>query len=353
MLKAEYCRYNLIFKQPAVTSRAVMHDKLTYFIRVFDDCHPERFGLGECAIFEGLSCDDVPDYEARLAEVCREIAAVKPCQLADYPSIRFGVETALSDLANGGVCMPFPSAWTDGREKIPINGLVWMGTAEEMSRRVDDKIAAGFRCIKLKIGAIDWKSEVDMIEAIRSRYDSTQVEIRVDANGAFTMDNALPRLKRLADLQVHSIEQPIKAGQPSLMQFLCQVSPLPIALDEELIGRFTVEEKAATLDAIHPQYIVIKPTLTGGFSGAQEWIDLARERNIGWWITSSLESNIGLNALAQWVASLNTTMPQGLGTGALFTNNLDAPIYLDGDRLTYNPGLTLNRAQIDALDWRE
>ena len=228
-----------------------------------------------------------------------------------------------------------------------------MGSHEEMMERLEKKLAEGFHCIKLKIGAIDWKSEVDMIEAIRSRYDSTQVEIRVDANGAFTMDNALPRLKRLADLQVHSIEQPIKAGQPALMQFLCQVSPLPIALDEELIGKFTVEEKAATLDAIHPQYIVIKPTLTGGFSGAQEWIYLARERNIGWWITSSLESNIGLNALAQWVASLDTTMPQGLGTGALFTNNLEAPIYLDGDRLKYNPDLTLNRAQIDALDWRE
>jgi len=240
-----------------------------------------------------------------------------------------------------------------GTQSIEINGLVWMGNREEMLERLEEKLAAGFRCVKFKIGAIDWKSEVDMIQAVRSRYDRDRVEIRVDANGAFDMDSALPRLKRLDDLGVHSIEQPIKAGQPLLMQFLCQVSPLPIALDEELIGKFTNEDKARTLDVIKPQYIVIKPTLTGGYSGAEEWIRLARERGIGWWITSSLESNIGLNALAQWVATLGNDMPQGLGTGALFTNNLDAPIHLLGDRLHYDPEKSLNREQLDNLDWRE
>ena len=348
MLKAEYCRYNLIFKQPAVTSRAVMHDKLTYFIRVFDDCHPERFGLGECAIFEGLSCDDVPDYEARLAEVCREIAAVKTCQLADYPSIRFGVETALSDLANGGVCMPFPSAWTDGREKIPINGLVWMGTAEEMSRRVDDKIAAGFRCIKLKIGGVRFEDELAIIRRIRSEHPSAELEIRLDANGAFTPANALERLQALGQFSIHSLEQPIKAGQWEAMADICRKSPIPIALDEELIGLNNQDLRREMIHTVRPQYIILKPALIGGLQAAQEWIDLADEYNAGWWTTSALESNVGLNAIAQWVASRGFDMPQGLGTGALYVNNILSPVRQIGDGLIYDPD---GNWDLSALTW--
>lgn len=228
-----------------------------------------------------------------------------------------------------------------------------MGNIDEMLARLEEKLSLGFLCIKFKIGAIDWKSEVDMIESVRNRYDRNRVEIRVDANGAFSMDNALPRLKRLADLDVHSIEQPIKQGQPLLMRFLCDVSPLPIALDEELIGKFSREEKAELLDTVSPQYIVIKPTLVGGYSGAEQWIELADERNIGWWITSSLESNIGLNALAQWVATLENSMPQGLGTGGLFTNNLTTPLYLKGDKLRYNHDMIIDREAVKNLDWRE
>lgn len=277
----------------------------------------------------------------------------KGTDLSRFPSLQFGFEQCIRDFTGGCQGVYYTSPFLMGTQSIEINGLVWMGNREEMLERLEEKLAAGFRCVKFKIGAIDWKSEVDMIQAVRSRYDRDRVEIRVDANGAFDMDSALPRLKRLADLGVHSIEQPIKAGQPLLMQFLCQVSPLPIALDEELIGKFTNEDKARTLDVIKPQYIVIKPTLTGGYSGAEEWMRLARERGIGWWITSSLESNIGLNALAQWVATLGNDMPQGLGTGALFTNNLDAPIHLQGDRLHYDPEKSLNREQLDNLDWRE
>lgn len=228
-----------------------------------------------------------------------------------------------------------------------------MGDFDEMLHRLETKLEEGFRCIKFKVGAIDWASEIALIEEVRRRYGPDKVEIRVDANGGFTMDNALPRLKHLSELEVHSIEQPIPAGNTDMMRFLCEVSPLPIALDEELIGKFTHEQKAETLDAITPKYLVIKPTLTGGFSGAEEWINLARERKIGWWITSSLESNIGLNALAQWVATLNNPMPQGLGTGALFTNNLNAPIYMAADQLLYNPDGHLDYRQLTQLDWRE
>lgn len=228
-----------------------------------------------------------------------------------------------------------------------------MGDYDTMIGRIEEKLTAGFHCIKLKIGAIDWKKEVDMIEYIRNRYDRSKIEIRVDANGGFTMDNALPRLKRLADLDVHSIEQPIKAGNPALMKFLCEISPLPIALDEELIGKYTVEEKRATIEEIRPAYIVLKPALTGGFSGAEEWIKLAEETGTGWWITSSLESSVGLDALAQWTATLKTKMPQGLGTGALYRNNAPEQLLLEGDRLSYRPRTEELNLWTEKLEWRE
>lgn len=348
MLKAEYCRYNLIFKQPAVTSRAVMHDKLTYFIRVFDDRNPEKFGLGECALFEGLSCDDVPDYEARLAEVCRDIVSVRPSRLADFPSIRFGVETALCDLKNGGFRKPFPSAWTDGREKIPINGLVWMGTAEEMSRRVDDKIASGFRCIKLKIGGVMFDDELAILRRIRSEHSPAELEIRLDANGAFTPGNALERLQDLSQFSIHSLEQPIKAGQWEAIAEICRKSPIPIALDEELIGLNNQNIRREMMQAVRPQYVILKPALIGGLQAAQEWIDLADESNAGWWATSALESNVGLNAIAQWVVSRGFEMPQGLGTGALYVNNIPSPVRQIGDGLIYDPD---GKWDLSALAW--
>lgn len=352
-MRLQFAPYILKFKEPAGTSRGVLTEKPTCYMRLFDERDPSRYGVGEAAVFPGLSPEADERFFYKLMELQANVRLGKGTDLSLFPSLQFGFEQCIRDFTGGCQGVYYTSPFLMGTQSIEINGLVWMGNREEMLERLEEKLAAGFRCVKFKIGAIDWKSEVDMIQAVRSRYDRDRVEIRVDANGAFDMDSVLPRLKRLADLGVHSIEQPIKAGQPLLMQFLCQVSPLPIALDEELIGKFTNEDKARTLDVIKPQYIVIKPTLTGGYSGAEEWMRLARERGIGWWITSSLESNIGLNALAQWVATLGNDMPQGLGTGALFTNNLDAPIHLQGDRLHYDPEKSLNREQLDNLDWRE
>ncbi len=352
-MKLQFAPYNLKFKEPAGTSRGVLTEKITCFLRLYDESSPSRYGVGEAAVFPGLSPEADDRFFYKLMELQANVGLGIPTDLSNFPSLQFGFEQAVRDFAGGCRGIYFESPFIFGQSDIEINGLIWMGSFDRMIERIEEKISAGFKCIKLKIGAIDWTKEVDMIEFIRNRYSSEEVEIRVDANGGFTMDNALPRLKRLAELGVHSIEQPIRQGNPELMQFLCQVSPLPIALDEELIGKFTYEQKVATLDTIRPAYIVIKPTLTGGFSGANEWIELARERNIGWWITSSLESNIGLNALAQWVASLNTVIPQGLGTGGLFTNNLKAPIFISGSKLKYDSEGSLDYNELDKLDWRE
>ncbi len=348
-----FAPYILKFKEPAGTSRGILTEKPTCYMKLFDESDPSRYGLGEAAIFPGLSPEADDRFFYKLMELQANVRLGKKTDLSRFPSLQFGFEQCIRDFTAGGNAVYYSSPFITGTEGIEINGLVWMGDKEEMLARLEEKLAQGFRCIKFKIGAIDWKSEVEMIESVRSRYGKEEVEIRVDANGAFTMDNALPRLKRLADLDVHSIEQPIRQGQPELMGFLCEVSPLPIALDEELIGKFDTDAKVRMLDVIKPRYIVIKPTLTGGFSGAGEWITLARERGIGWWITSSLESNIGLNALAQWVATLGCRMPQGLGTGALFTNNISSPLYLDGDRLIYETGSRIDREAVDKLDWRE
>lgn len=349
----EFCPYNLIFKKPAGTSRGVLKEKITCYLRIYDESDPSHYGLGEAAVFPGLSPEADERFFHKLIELQTNIHLGLPTDLSHFPSLQMGLEQAIRDFSGGCRGVYYDSPFLLGRREITINGLIWMGDFDAMIEQIEQKLSEGFKCIKLKIGAIDWKSEVDMIEFIRNRYDRAKVEIRVDANGGFTMDNALPRLKRLADLDVHSIEQPIKAGTPQLMRFLCDVSPLPIALDEELIAKFTTEQKIAMLDEIHPAYIVIKPSLIGGFSGAEEWIKLAQQRNIGWWITSSLESNIGLNALAQWVATLNQSLPQGLGTGMLFTNNISAPVYTDGQYLKYNPDQRIDYAAVNALDWRK
>lgn len=351
-MRLEFCPYNLIFRKPAGTSRGVLTEKITCFLRIFDEADPSHYGIGEAAVFPGLSPEADERYFYKLMELQANIRLGLQTDLSCFPSLQMGLEQAIRDFTAGCEGIYFNSPFIIGDKDITINGLIWMGDYEEMISRIEDKLAAGFKCIKLKIASIDWSKEIGMIEFIRQRYDSDKIEIRVDANGGFTMDNALARLRHLADLDVHSIEQPIKAGNPQLMRFLCDVSPIPIALDEEQIGKFTPESKAETLDSIKPAYIVIKPSLEGGFSGAGEWIRLADERNIGWWITSSLESNIGLNALSQWVATLNQKRPQGLGTGALFTNNIPSPIYTDGEKLKYNPDATLDRDVIDKLDWR-
>ena len=351
-MRLAYAPYLLKFKTPAGTSRGVLTEKPTFIIKVFDESDPSRFGIGECSVFPGLSPEADGNYGYKLIELLANIALGKETDLSRYSSIQFGLEQALRDYASGCRHIYFPSEFTQGDKSIEINGLIWMGNFDQMIQRIDEKFGKGYHCIKLKIGAIDWRKEIEMIEYVRQKYSDTQLEIRVDANGGFTMDNALSRLKRLADLGVHSIEQPLPANVPyELHAFLCQVSPLKIALDESLIGIYDKEAKSELLDMVHPAYIILKPSLCGGFSGAESWINLAKERGIGWWVTSALESNIGLNALAQWTATLNTSIPQGLGTGSLFTNNFECPLELKGDHLNFNPFMQIDKREYDKLDW--
>lgn len=325
----------LHFKQPAGTSRGVYTTRRIWLLTVE---HDGRTAIGECAPLPQLSCDDIPDYEAVLRRFCDVIeatGAIPYDEMRNYPSMLFGVETALAQLSRTDGLL-YDTPFSHGEEGIPINGLVWMGTHDEMLSRLKEKLALGFRCVKLKIGAIDFAKELDLIQHIRKHFSREEVELRVDANGGFTPDVALERLQELARYDIHSIEQPIMAHQWSEMAQLCQLSPLPIALDEELIGVNSTDEKIRLLDTIKPQYIILKPSLHGGVAGTREWIALANERGIGSWITSALESNIGLNAIAQLAANIygsKITMPQGLGTGMLFTDNIPMPLEIRNDCL--------------------
>lgn len=335
MLKASFQPYDLFFKSPSQTSREVMTQKQTYFIKIWDDNDPSIYGLGECAIFRGLSYDDTPDYEIKLDFVCKNISVFNDIDLSHYPSILFGLETALNDLKNGGRRTIFSSKWLEGHIGIPINGLIWMGSKDFMLQQLYQKIKAGFQCVKIKIGGIDFECELEILENIRNIYPD--LIIRLDANGAFTTENAMERLEALSRYNIHSIEQPIKPRQYKAMADICKNSPIPIALDEELIGIVDESAMADMLSIINPQYIILKPSLCGGFNRGQKWIDLAESKKIGWWITSALESNIGLNAIAQWTATLNNHIPQGLGTGALYSNNIPSPLSVLNDKLYYIP----------------
>jgi len=341
IMKAKVKKYILEFKQASGTSRGIMSEKETWFLFLEDN---GKKGIGECCIFRGLSYDDRPEYADKLLEVCQWINNGKKVNeiwmlLREWPSIQFGVEQAFLSLASIDPFILFPSRFTDSQAAISINGLVWMGEKEFMKQQIDDKLANGFRCIKLKIGAINFEEELELIQYIRSRYSKDVIEIRVDANGGFDTENALNKMEQLSDLQLHSIEQPIKPKQFSKMSVLCQNTKLPIALDEELIGIVNLQDKIHLLETIKPQFIILKPSLIGGFKGANEWIELAEKRNIGWWITSALESNIGLNAIAQWTFTLDTNMPQGLGTGALFTNNINGSLVVKNGHLWYDKTL--------------
>ena len=326
----------LHFKQPAGTSRGIYTTRKIWLIHLSDG---QREGLGECAPLLDLSCDALPDHEyaSILNKVCEDFCQsgeIDYDSLRDYPSMLFGLETALLNLQNGNRL--FDTAFSRGETGIPINGLVWMGNHDEMLQRLEEKMEKGFRCIKLKIGAIDFDQELDLIRRIRDRFSFHEVELRVDANGAFPYDEALYKLELLSQYNIHSIEQPIRQGQWAYMAELCRESPLPIALDEELIGVNDLAMKHHMLNIIKPRYIILKPSLHGGIAGCREWIATAREMGIGSWITSALESNIGLNAIAQFASSVYgdyITMPQGLGTGQLFTDNIPMPLEIRGDQL--------------------
>ncbi|UGS24759.1 o-succinylbenzoate synthase [Flavobacterium channae] len=335
-MKATYKKYILNFKRPSGTSRGVMTEKETWFLLLEED---GKIGIGECGILRTLSIDDRPDYESKLQWVCENIHLGKDKlweELIEFPSIQFGVEMAFLSLASKTPFDLFPSEFTEGKESMSINGLVWMGEEPFMKEQIEEKLAQGFSCIKLKIGAIDFEKEIGLLRFIRQNFDAKTIEIRVDANGAFNSEEALSKLNQLNEFQLHSIEQPIKANQVNEMKLLCQQTPFPIALDEELIGIFGIENKRKLLEEIQPQYIILKPSLVGGFKGSLEWISIAESLNIGWWITSALESNIGLNAITQFTYILNNPMPQGLGTGGLYTNNFDCPLEIRKGMICYN-----------------
>ena len=341
----------LHFKQPAGTSRGVYTERRIWLVHVSDGM---TVGVGECAPLLDLSCDALEPYiyNKVLRGFCdqvEETGEIPYEAMRDYPSMLFGLETALTSLnsklstlrsaegrSHGENFQLFDTPFARGEQGIPINGLVWMGSYEEMLQRMEDKLKQGFRCVKLKVGAIDFDKEFDLVKRIRERFSHHEVELRLDANGGFSPDEALYKLELLSQYVIHSIEQPIRQKQWAKMAELCRESPLPIALDEELIGVNDPETKRQMLRIIKPSYIVLKPSLHGGMMGCKEWIDIAREEGIGSWITSALESNVGLNAIAQFCSSVygdSITFPQGLGTGQLFTDNIPMPLEIRGDKL--------------------
>ncbi|MGQ1784101.1 MULTISPECIES: o-succinylbenzoate synthase [unclassified Saccharicrinis] len=339
MLTASFKKHTLKFVTPGGTSRGVLKTKDSWYIRVYETARPEVVGLGECSILPKLSMDDRPDLEKKLAEVCSNINSYVINfheYLKEWPAIRFAVEMALLDLRNGGVRKIFHSEFSIGEKAIPINGLIWMGETGYMKEQLAQKLEEGFNCIKIKVGALDFRKEIELIQEIRKTYDAAQIEIRVDANGAFATDEAMGKLTELSELGIHSIEQPIKAGQWQTMAELCAGTPLPIALDEELIGIYNVLQKEEMISVIKPQYIILKPSLLGGFKASEEWVSLAEKYHVNWWATSALEGNVGLNAIAQWTAVQHNSMPQGLGTGRVFSNNINSPLQVKAGHLSYN-----------------
>jgi len=336
MTQATYKKYILNFKQPSGTSRGILKTKETWFLILKSE---GRLGIGECGLFRGLSIDDRPDYEDKINWVCNHIDLGLEellLELTAFPSIQMGLEMAFKSLESEDSFELFPSKFTKSEASISINGLVWMGSEAFMEAQIAKKIEAGFSCIKMKIGAIDFQQEISLLKSIRAQFSSKDIELRVDANGAFHPTDALEKLKILSDLDLHSIEQPIKQGQMDAMATLCKKTPLPIALDEELIGVFSVTKKQELLQTINPQYIILKPSLVGGFAGSDEWLNFAEKQNIGWWITSALESNVGLSAIAQYTYTKQSVLPQGLGTGSLFTNNFECPLQVNNGKLHYS-----------------
>lgn len=335
-MKAHIQKYILNFKKPSGTSRGVLTVKETWFLVLEKN---NKKGIGECGMLRGLSIDDRPDFEEKLEWVCQNINFGKDWlweNLIEFPAIQFGVEMAFLSLESENPFELFPSEFTNFKKSVNINGLVWMGEKAFMKQQIETKIAEGFKCIKLKIGAIDFDAELDLLRFIRANFTADQIEIRVDANGAFDTNSAHEKLNQIAAFEIHSIEQPIAKNNIKIMVELCKTSPIPIALDEELIGVFSIKKKEALLLKIRPQYIILKPSFIGGFRGTQEWILIAEKLNIKWWITSALESNIGLNAIAQWTYLKQNPLPQGLGTGNLYSNNIACPLEVLSGQLWYN-----------------
>ncbi|GAB2774137.1 o-succinylbenzoate synthase [Rhabdobacter roseus] len=360
-LKIEYQPYTLHFTFEAGTSRGVLTQKTSWLLRITDEEQPGIQGLGECGPLSGLSVDAIPDFELQLVAVCQLFNSfdleVFPFNLpiilqqvipAHLPSVRFGVEMALLDFMNGGHKVPYPNAFSKGEKPLPINGLIWMGSPDFMTGQIEQKLAEGYTTLKLKIGALDFEAECTLLESLRKRYSASQLTLRLDANGAFDPDEAPQKLERLAQYELHSIEQPIQAGQTDRLAKLVQSTPVPIALDEELIGKFDYMEKFNLLKKVHAPYIILKPTLLGGFQHCLEWIEIAQRLSIGWWITSALESNLGLNAIAQFTAQQDPQLPQGLGTGQLYENNFASPLHTAQGYLHYAPAVAWDLSALES-----
>lgn len=326
------------FKFPAGTSRGILHQKTSSFILLSDG---DKTGIGECSVIPGLSLDPDITYQRKMQEVCDKINAGQDpdsIHLHYYPSIAFGLEMALVDLRAGGNRILFKSDFTDGVKGIPINGLIWMGDKSFMEKQIKVKVWEGYHCLKLKVGAIDFDVELSLLKHLRSQFSPGELEIRLDANGAFSTDDAMRKLDMLSKFSIHSIEQPVQPGQLREMAVICRNSPIPVVLDEELIG-FDPDDASALLHEVCPAYIILKPSLLGGFGIASKWIDAANEADTGWWVTSALESNVGLNAIAQWAYTLENPMPHGLGTGQLYNNNIPSLLEIKDAMLWHKKGV--------------
>ncbi len=339
MLKTDYKKYILEFIEPGVTSRGVLLHKLSWLLWIWDDKAPEIKGVGEISIISGLSPELEDDVETALIQLKNDTDnIIKNYQqfFEQKPAVKFGIEIALRDLHRGGKSLLFPSDFTEGKNGVKINGLIWMGTIDEMQNRIKQKIENGFTCIKIKVGSQNFEHELDLLKQIRQKYNETDLQIRLDANGAFSPDEALKKIDQLSEYKIHSIEQPIKAGQWAQMSNICRNTNIPIALDEEFIGIYG-QNRFNMLDAIMPQFIVLKPALLGGLCDTAQMVLSAAKRSIGWWVTSALESNVGLNAIAQWAYLNAYNIPQGLGTGNVFKNNFESQLYLKGDTICFDP----------------
>ncbi|MCB9202385.1 MAG: o-succinylbenzoate synthase [Flavobacteriales bacterium] len=333
-MEASFYPYELIFKRPSGTSRGILKTKRTYFLEITKD---DKKSVGECGYFEGLSLENYDLLKTKLYWLSKNIELPKEeieKELSEFPCVQFAYEQAMSGLESTEKEVYFPSEFTSGRKGIKINGLIWMGDVDFMRSQIQNKLEEGFKCIKLKIG-VNWQEEKKILSKLRNSFSEEELELRVDANGAFSYTEAKKVLEELSQLKIHSIEQPIRQGNTSEMQDLCLNSPMPIALDEELIGLHSLEQKEELIQKIKPQYLILKPSLIGGIKGTSQWIELGKKHNILWWITSALESNIGLNFLAQWTYKLNNTLPQGLGTGSLFLNNFPSNLKVLGEELRF------------------
>ena len=338
MIRASYIAHNLNFKRPAGTSRGVLLQKSCWYVVLTNE--KDVKGLGEVSFIPGLSVEDPHEIEIQLDHVCKLISRGEldpSTRLPNLPGVGFALETAWLDMNQGGNRLLYPSDFTHGLEGIPTNGLIWMGDPLQMKQQIRDKLDLGFRVLKMKVGALDLDAEIEILRGIRAQYKAAELEIRLDANGAWSFEQAPEILQRFAEFGIHSIEQPISPGQAGEMAELCASGLIPIALDEELIGISTTGKRAGLLDQINPAYVILKPGLLGGFTEAEDWISLAEKRGIGWWITSALESSVGLNAIAQWTFSQDVTIPQGLGLGSLYTNNLPSPLEMERDSLWHRP----------------